>query len=213
MDVLPLSLGEARRLVAALGRPPHDERARAAGRPEAVLVTLVEEIRARDLDTRAGLVEEADGRGRWQGVLAGVAGPVSANLVEVLQIVDEALVACAVARRHAPEREPFELAADLLVLWELMPDERAACAALAGEGPGIVERWRAERLPHPPERFTARATLGWLWRCRKLVRGARDRLGGASAIPLVGSVLGARRERRERAEWREQVRRRYGAAR
>jgi hypothetical protein len=208
--VLPLGLGEARGLIAALGRPPHDERAR-SGRPEGVLVTLVEEIRGRGLDADPALVEEAERRGRAQGIVAGLAGPASANLVDLVEIVDEALVACAVARRRAPGREPFELAADLLVLWELVPDEATASGALDGSGRGVVDRWQAENVPRPPERFTARATLAWLWQCRKLVVSGRERLGGGSAIPLVGSLVGARRERRERAEWRALVERRYGA--
>src|SRR5260370_1177002 len=69
-------------------------------------------------------------QGRRQGMMAGFSGVAGEGFVEPLRTVDETVLAATVARICAPERDALTVAGDLFGLWDLMPDESAARAAL-----------------------------------------------------------------------------------
>ncbi len=213
MKVLPLRLRNMRDLLDRMPGPPADTRV-SADRPEAFVVRSVEQIRAMGLDADPRMVLTAKARGRRQGLVAGLAGAASATLVDAIQLLDETIVGATVARQWAPTRDAFGITCDLLVLWELAPDEAAAAAGLEGRGDSVAERWIGGQLPPLPGSLRVRASLAWLWQSRKALvkaKAVREAIRSPGMIPGLGLVTGPFREGREREEWVEKVQRLYGA--
>ncbi|MGX6450146.1 hypothetical protein ACVU7I_19070, partial [Patulibacter sp. S7RM1-6] len=176
--------------------------------PEQVLVALVGILRGEtDADRSAG---HARARTRNRSALTGAFGPMGLVPTEVVGLVEQARAGVAtVAERH-PERSNADVAADLLVAWELLEDPEQARAIANGTGEeslldALVARGGRFLREKVPARWTPLATLRLLWEMRQLpglrerfsAKGLRSR--GLRAIPVVGAVpaaFGAHREMR-----------------
>lgn len=210
--LLPLSPREVAALGAATAAAAGRWRPGAGGRlpnvPEQVLVALVGILRGEtEADRSAG---HARARTRNRSALAGAFGPAGLIPTEVVGMVEQARAGVATVVDRHPERSNADVAADLLIAWELLDDPEQARAIANGTGgesllDALVARGGRFLRDKIPQKWTPLATLRLFWEMRQLpglrerfsAKGLRSR--GLRAIPVVGAVpaaFGAHREMR-----------------
>ncbi|MCK9248133.1 MAG: hypothetical protein M0P31_04050 [Solirubrobacteraceae bacterium] len=215
--LLPLTPRESAALAAATSRAvaawrPRTDTATLPRVPEAVLTELVRLMRAEHgpgEGTRRAVV--ARRRVRWRAAATGALGPVGLVPTEVVGFVEQVRAAVDQADRLDEPRSDAQLAADVLVAWELLDDSAAAVEITTGRADRslldeLVVRGGDLVRRQVPERWTPWATLRLLWRLRQLpgirrrftAAGLRSR--GLRAIPVAGALpaaWGANREMKE----------------
>jgi len=202
---LPLTPSQVAALLGAVQRAARAEReGRLPPIPERVLVELVRVLRAeRAADGGPPTVREARRRMRRAAAVTGLAGLPGRVSAEAIALVEQARAAVALAERRGVARDDAELAADLLVVWDLVDDRARAEAITAGTaGRSLLDHEVAvgtDRLRDElPDEWTPWSTLRFLWRLRRLRDAVPDALQpGVRSLPIVGAVpaaLGAGRE-------------------
>jgi hypothetical protein len=144
---------------------------------EALLVLLVDAVHEddpRELSQR-DVKKAGKRRQRLAGGLGMLGGPVGTY---VASLYSEAVILCDVADRHGLGLSDEELAAQLLVMWNAVPDADAdaARAAIDGSGPSVAIHMATgvyERLADTPvDQMTKKDAVMALWRLRSMVAGA-----------------------------------------
>jgi hypothetical protein len=187
---LPLSPGEARRLVGAI-RARAGEPAEAQRLPERVALALVRNIRAEHIkgDAKA-ICRHAGRRARRAGALGGFGGFSTRTFGATAELVERARLIVSLSDALHPGRDEADVAADLLVLLGTTEDREQALAAVRGHGPSLVSLTGDRFKGRVPETWTVGATLVFLWRSYRDFGAARDMLRPTRLIPGVGAVTG-----------------------
>lgn len=139
---------------------------------EALLVTLVDAVHEDDPRelSRRDVKKAGKRRQRVAGGLGMLGGPVGTY---VASLYSEAEILCDVADRHGLALSDEDLAAHLLVLWNVVPDVEVARAAIDGSGPSIATHMATgvrDRLTDSPvDQMTKKDAVMALWRLRSMV--------------------------------------------
>jgi len=140
---------------------------------ESLLVLLVDAVNSDDPTrelTDDDVKKAAKRRGRLAGTAGALGGPVGLNIAS---LYCEAEILCDVAERHRLRLADEELAAHLMVLWNLMPDVSSATAAIDGTGQSVVARIashaHARVVTKPREEMTKRDVVRTIWRLRNVM--------------------------------------------
>jgi len=174
---------------------------------ERFLVALVGVVRtdAPTAQTARSVFEAARQRRRRLGLASLAAGPLAGVAQQLADLYCETATVCDVADLHAPGLGDREIAAHMLVLWNISDDLNHAQAMVDGtSGTGaasilsnrVVERSRTR----VPDRLTATSAIRALWDARgvagevRAVAGKRDVRGTVFAGRRVSSFI----ERAER---------------
>ncbi len=199
---LPLSKDQLARLVRAVDGTPGPRM------PEKAILELVRLLRAEPGDDGASSRKRA----RRVGALGGLAGVFGQVPAEALHLVEEARAAVDIA---PPTRADEELAADLLVVWNLAPDPGTAAAIIAGDQSlweTLYARSEGYVKDATPERWTPLGAIKFLWRMR-VVLDARDAVPGGLVrnIPIVGAVPTALHASRDMKRFEKDLAAHYAA--
>lgn len=147
--------------------------------PEQFLLALVRAVRDEEYEEVSArqVRRSARRRHRRLGVAALAAGPFAGVAAEVVDLYGETATLSDVVDQHGLELDDHQIAAHLLVLWDVCDDLPAATATIAGTGRPIAATLR-ERLVAasasqlPVERSTV-AVVKALWQTGEL----RERMG------------------------------------
>jgi hypothetical protein len=158
---------------------------------EKLLTGLVAAVRADEHEedrSARDVFKTARSRRRRLGLLSFGAGPLAGVATQVVDLYCETATVCDVAELHAIESTDRQIAAHMLVLWEMLDDLDEAQAVMAGTGShslrSIVERRVTEGVGiQLPAELTKRAAVKALW-------DARDLAGEVRRVAGTGSVGG-----------------------
>jgi hypothetical protein len=130
-------------------------------------------------------------RRRRLGLISFGAGPLVGVANQVADLYCETAVVCDIAALHGLEMSDEQVAAHMLVLWEVTDDLDVAQRALRGAPPiadlvGVKLMERADE--HLPERFTKRSVAKALWDLRGSVGDARKEAtsGAVRTVAFAG---------------------------
>ena len=154
---------------------------------EALLVVLVDACHADEAPelTDRDVRKAAKRRQRRAGLAGAAGGPVG---IQLASLYCEVEILCDVVHRHRLELGEEEIAAHLLVLWNVMPDYTAARHAIDGTGPSVAARLtgtvRDKARAAAPKDRSKKEVVRALWRMRN-VTDEVSLPGSASARDVV----------------------------
>jgi hypothetical protein len=107
-------------------------------------------------------------RARRAGILGIWGGPAG---LMATSLYAEAMLVCDIVDHHGLELTDEQIAAHLLLLWELTPDLASAEAAIDGSGPSVAERLVGDRVldGKPVTELSPMGAVKALWRLRSLM--------------------------------------------
>jgi hypothetical protein len=159
---------------------------------ESVLAALVAAVRADEHDegrSDRDVFRAARSRRRRLGLLSFGAGPLVGEATQIVDLYCETAIVCDLADLHSIDLTERQIAAHMLVLWNLTESLGQAEAIMAGAGTQslgsiVTGRIRGGVTAHLPDKPTKRAAIQALWGMRHVVDDAR-----AVAAGSVGGVV------------------------
>jgi hypothetical protein len=138
---------------------------------ETMLVILVDACHADDAPelTDRDVKKAGKRRQRVAGLAGAVGGPVG---IQLASLYCEVEILCDVVHRHRLELTEEEIAAHLLVLWNVVPDLEIAKHAIDGTGDSLAARMtgavRGKVAEHSPKGRTKKEVVRMLWQMRNV---------------------------------------------
>ena len=161
--------------------------------PENLLAGIVAAVRADERDeerTSRDVFTTARSRRRRLGLLSFGAGPMVGVASQVVDLYCETATVCDVAGLHAIDLTEYQVAAHMLVLWEIVDSLDEANRVMNGAGSRTLTSILGSRMQsgvgdYLPEELTKRATVRAIWDARSLVGDVRKAAGKGSVTGVV----------------------------